>query len=148
MTKAQLLERMRAHPYAVQSSISSAGHPQSAVVGVAISNQWEIVFDTLSTSRKCANLRRRPEAAVVLGSLAFGASWSIQIEGVADEPSGADRDRLVALYLSVFPDGVDRQQWPGLTYFRIRPQWLRWSDYGAEPPEILELAAAALDQFP
>lgn len=148
MTKAELLQRMRSHPYAVQSSTSADGHPQSAVVGVAVSDQWEIVFDTLSTSRKCANLRRHPRAAVVLGSLAFGASWSVQIEGAADEPSNADRDRLVALYLSVFPDGLDRQQWPGLTYFRIRPEWLRWSDYAAEPPEILELDAAALHQFP
>jgi hypothetical protein len=51
-----LLERMRAHRYAVQSSTAAGGHPQSAVVGVAVSDRFEIVFAI--SSRKGINLRR------------------------------------------------------------------------------------------
>lgn len=147
MTKTRLLDRMRTFPYAVQSSSGVEGSPQSAVVGVAVSDQGEIVFDTLSASRKCANLRRHPRAAIVLGSLANDASWTIQVEGPADEPTGADRERLVNLYLAVFPDGADRQDWPGLTYFRVRPQWLRWSDYATATPEVVELDETALSRL-
>ena len=32
----------------------------------------------------------------------------------------------------------DRQLWPGLTYVRIRPTWLRFSNFNQNPPEIVE----------
>lgn len=147
MTRTFLLERMRAHPYAVQCSASPDGKPQAAVVGVAISDAFEVVFDTTSASRKCDNLTRDGRISLVMGSTSREASWTVQLDGVADQPTGADRARLVALYLSVFPDGVERQQWPGLTYFRVSPRWIRWSNFLADPPEVLELDMAALEQL-
>ena len=138
---------MRAHRYAVQSSTAASGHPQSAVVGVAVSDRFEIVFDTVVSSRKSVNLLRDPRIAFVLGSVSQDAAWTIQFEGLADELRGAERERLVALYLTVFPDGIDRQQWPGLTYFRARPTWIRSSDWTTEPPDIAELDAQALDRL-
>jgi hypothetical protein len=142
-----LLERMRVHRYAVQSSTAASGHPQSAVVGVAVSDSFEIVFDTVDSTRKCGNLRRDPRIAFVMGSMLPDAAWTIQFEGVADEPRGAERDRLVALYLAVFPDGVDRQKWPGLTYFRARPIWIRSSDWTTGAPEIVEFDEQALGRL-
>jgi len=138
---------MLAHRYAVQSSTAASGHPQSAVVGVAVSDRFEIVFDTVVSSRKSVNLLRDPRIAFVLGSVSQDAAWTIQFEGLADELRGAERERLVALYLTVFPDGIDRQQWPGLTYFRARPTWIRSSDWTTEPPDIAELDAQALDRL-
>ena len=148
MTRETLLERMRAHRYAVQSSVAPDARPQSAVVGVVVSDAFEIVFDTLQSTRKFANLTRDPHVAVVLGSTLADASWSIQVEGLADQPTGADRERLVSLYLSVFPDGLERQRWPGLAYVRVRPTWLRSSDYLVDPPEIIELDASGLWHLP
>lgn len=49
--------------------------------------------------------------------------------------------RLIALYLETFPDGVARQGWKGLTYFRVRPTWLRYSDFRTTPPTVIELTA-------
>ena len=138
---------MRAHRYAVQSSTAASGHPQSAVVGVAVSDSFEIVFDTVDSTRKSVNLRRDPRIAFVMGSMLPDAVWTIQFQGVADEPRGAERDRLVALYLTVFPDGVDRQQWPGLTYFRARPIWIRSSDWTTGAPEIVEFDEQALGRL-
>ena len=68
----------------------------------------------------------------------------MQLEGIADEPRGADLDRLLALDFATFPDGRERQAWPGMTYFRVTPTWLRYSDYAAEPLLIVELSAANL----
>lgn len=147
LTHASLLSFLKNHRYAVQSSTHATGGPQSAVVGVAVSDDFEIIFDTLESSRKAQNLRERPEIALVIGGLSDGEEQSVQYEGLVDEPEGPDRIRLVELYLSVFPDGVERQSWPGLIYFRAKPTWIRYSDYSVEPAEIVELNRSALERF-
>jgi hypothetical protein len=53
----------------------------------------------------------------------------VQYEGIADEPAGADLQRLKDLYFEAFPEGRGRQGWPGITYIRARPIWLRYSDF-------------------
>jgi pyridoxine/pyridoxamine 5'-phosphate oxidase len=128
---------MRAQKYAVQASVAGEGSPQSAVVGIAVSEAFEIVFDTLGTSRKAANLRGNPRIALVIGGL-DGNERTVQYEGVADEPSGADLDRVRELYFQRFPDGRERLAWPGITHFRVRPKWIRYSDFGQNPPLVVE----------
>ena len=118
--------------------------PEAAVVGIAVTDRFEIVFDTLASSRKAENLRRHPRIAFVIGGTLDGDERTVQYEGVADEPSGAERDRLVAVYLDRFPDGRARQQWPGLTYVRARATWIRYSDYNADPPMIVEFSDSDL----
>lgn len=137
-TRAALLAFLRRHRYAVQSSVHDSGGPQSAIVGIAVSDHFEIVFDTLGTSRKAQNLAQRPHISFVFGDVGGHDARTVQYEGVADAPVGADRARLVELYLSVFPDGRERQKWPGITYIRALPQWLRISDFTRDPPEITE----------
>src|SRR5882762_8613900 len=123
ITRTALLEFLRSRRYAVQSSLHPSGAPQSAIVGIAVSDAFEIVFDTLARSRKGENLRRRSDIAFVLGSLEGKDERTVQYEGVADEPTGSERTRLTELYLSVFPDGRQRQEWPGLIYVRATPRW-------------------------
>ena len=144
ITRAALLTFARSRRYAVESSVHASGAAQSAIVGVAVSDDFEIVFDTIRTSRKGRNLQKRAHVAFVFGDLEGRDQRTLQYEGTADEPDGADRDRLVALYLSVFPDGRERQPWPGLTYFRAQPRWVRFSDYNQDPPEIVEWDQASL----
>ena len=147
ITRTALLGFLRSRRYAVQSSLHPSGAPQSAVVGIAVSDDFEIVFDTLAGSRKGQNLRRRAEIAFVIGSLEGNDERTVQYEGRADEPTGPERARLTELYLGVFPDGRERQQWPGLTYIRATPTWLRYSDYNVDPPEIVELDGMALREL-
>src|SRR5207302_10775106 len=71
---------LRSCRYAVQSSLHPSGAPQSAVVGIAVSDTFEIVFDTLATSRKVQNLRRRTEIAFVIGSLEGKDERTVQFE--------------------------------------------------------------------
>ena len=71
----------------------------------------------------------------------------MQIEGIADEPTGPEYGRLTELYYRIFPDGRDRLSWPGLTYFRTKPTWLRYSDYNQNPPQILEFDATTLGRL-
>jgi hypothetical protein len=138
MTRSELLLFLRSHPLAVQTSVSPTVAPQAAVVGIVVNEQFEVFFDTLETTRKIHNLRRNPKIAFVIGGLTKGDERSVQYEGVADEPAGTELERLKELYFASFPDGRDRQRWPGLVYVRARPNWLRYSDYNRAPPVVLE----------
>lgn len=138
MTRDALLEFMRSEKYAVQTSVAASGAPQAAVVGIAVSDSFEIVFDTLASSRKAINLRANPAVAFVIGGTRDGDERTVQYEGTADEPSGMELDRLLALYYARFPDGPQRRSWPGLIYVRVKPTLIRYSDFGEQPPEILQ----------
>ena len=124
--------------------MSPNARPQAAVVGFAVSDQFEIVFDTLATTRKAQNLRKNPLIALVIGGLTAGDEQTVQYEGLADEPVGAELERLKQIYYSAYPDGRSRASWPGLIYIRAKPEWIRYSDYNQNPPEIVEFRAEDL----
>jgi pyridoxine/pyridoxamine 5'-phosphate oxidase len=67
MTKLELYQFISGHALAVVGSISADGAPQSALVGIAVTEDLEIVFDTLHTTRKYRNLVSNPKASVVVG---------------------------------------------------------------------------------
>ena len=144
MTSRDLLVYMRTQRLAVQSSVTADRKPQAAIVGFAVNEQFEIIFDTLQDTRKVRNLRRNPAIALVIGGWTPGDERTVQFEGIADEPSGEELERLKKIYYEVYPDGIARAKWPGLTYIRVKPTWLRFTDYNQNPPVIVELSGAEL----
>jgi len=104
-----------------------------------VTDEFEVFFDSADTSRKVANLRRNPEIALVIGGTTGGDERTVQYEGVADEPAGAELQRLKELYFESFPDGRDRQARQGITYIRARPTLIRYTDFNQDPPETVEL---------
>jgi hypothetical protein len=126
MTRAELLAFIRRHRYAAEASVAASGAPQAAVIGIAVSDELELVFDTLGTSRKARNLRGEPRIALVVG---WDDEQTVQLEGLADEPSGTDLARLKKVYFDAFPDGREREQWADITYVRVRLTWARYSDF-------------------
>jgi hypothetical protein len=144
MTRAELLSFMRRHPHSVQATVGADGAPQAAVVGIIVTDDFEVFFDTIETTRKAVNLRARDRVAFVLGGPEPGAAETVQLVGAADEPTDVDLEELKQLYFARFPDGVARQAWRGLTYVRVRPTWLRYSDFRVDPPRIVEWDATAL----
>ena len=136
MTRADLLPFLQKHRLGVQSTVSPSGDPQAAVVGIAVTPEMEIVFDTLDTTRKCRNLRADPKIALVIG---WDQEITVQLEGLADEPTGADRDRILDAYFAVYPECRDHLAWTGITHFRVRPTWIRYSNFNA-PQQIIEFA--------
>lgn len=139
MTRKELLLMMRENPYAVQASVAPDASPQAAMVGVIVTDELQLFFDTLATTRKGRNLRQNPRIAFVFGSTAGAEERTVQYEGVVDEPTGPELERLKTIYFTRFPDGPERQAWPGLFYVRVRPSWIRYSDFSVVPPEIIEL---------
>jgi len=144
MTPDALLQLMRRTRYAVEATVTPNSAPQAAVIGVAITDAFEIVFDTLGGTRKAQNLRVNRRIAVVLGNAYDGDERTIQYEGLADEPRDAELQRLKDVYFTVHPDGRERERWPGMTYFRVTPTWIRYSNYNVNPPEVIEFDAGDL----
>ena len=119
----------------VLSTIGPDGAPQSALVGIAVSSELEIVFDTVTPSRKYGNLKGNPKCSFVVGC---SGEVTVQYEGEAMEPEGDELARYREIYFAKMPDGRDRLSWPGITHFVVRPRWIRYCDYNQRPPLIRE----------
>jgi hypothetical protein len=142
--RARLLEFMRSHYWAVQASVARTGAAQAAIVGYAVTDDFQIVFEALDSSRKVQNLRRASRIALVIGGWADGDERTVQYEGTADEPKGKELERLKAVYRLRFPEGWGRRVWPGWVYVRVRPTWVRFSDFTRTPPDIVAFGARDL----
>ena len=133
-----ILEFVRGHSLGVQASVSPSLTPQAAVVGFIVTEDFELFFDTVESTRKATNLRQNSTIAFVIGGLADGDERTVQYEGVADEPQGHELEQLKERYFRRFPEGRARQHWPGILYVRVRPRWLRFSNFNTTPPDIVE----------
>lgn len=131
----ELYDFVRRTSHAVVASRSSDGAPQSALVGIAVAPSLEIYFDTQGFTRKAVNLRADPRIALVIG---WEDEQSLQLEGIADEPQGAELVALKAVYYAAFPDGPSRESWPAITWFRVRPRWIRFSDFNRAQDAVRE----------
>lgn len=152
ITRTELVEFLRQVPLLTAASISPDGAPQAAMLGVAVGDDLEIVFDTLETTRKFLNIHRDPRIALVFGKAGgytFGKNdeRTLQYEGLAEIPAGEELKRVQALYFGLFPDGRERLKWPHITYVRARPTWIRYSDYNRNPPIIAELGGESLRKW-
>jgi pyridoxine/pyridoxamine 5'-phosphate oxidase len=141
MTRDELFEFMAAHRWAVEATVTPSGAPQAAVIGFAVTERLELIFDTLKTSRKYQNFLASPQMALVIG---WDDAQTLQVEGVADEPEGAELGRLKDYYFDVFPDGHEREAWTDIAYIRVTPTWFRYSDFRVGPPAIIEMRAEAV----
>ncbi|MBX7080701.1 MAG: pyridoxamine 5'-phosphate oxidase family protein [Nannocystaceae bacterium] len=141
MTREALLAFLRRSKLAIEATVAADGAPQAAVVGFAVSDALELVFDTVEATRKFRNLRADPRIALVIG---WDEGITAQIEGIADLPTGAELERIRECYFVAYPDGRDRLAWPGITHVRVRPTWIRYSDFTQQPPRIVELGPEQL----
>ena len=135
MTKTDIYHFLAKETLGVLATLSPEGRPQSALVGIAVTPELEIIFDTIKSSRKYRNLISNPAASFVVG---WAGECTVQYEGEAFEPEGSDIATYQKAYFATWPDGLTHLSWPGITYFVVRPKWIRYSDYDQRPPQIEE----------
>jgi hypothetical protein len=63
---------------------------------------------------------------------------TVQVEGTAIFPTGAELERARQVYFAAYPDGRDRLAWEGIAHILVRPTWIRVSDFAEDPPRIFE----------
>jgi hypothetical protein len=125
-SKDELRAFMQAHRLAVIATADRKGAPEAALVNIAVTDAFEIIFETTSETRKIRNLRENPRVSFVIG---WADNQTLQYDGVGDEPIGRELEYITRHYLSVFPEKLSHRVWPGNFYFRVRPLWIRYSDY-------------------
>lgn len=135
MTKEFCFAFLQSHRLAVLATAAAEDmRPQAALVGIAVTPDLEIVFDTVRSSRKYDNLLANPRVALVIG---WRNETSVQYEGIAVELAPAEGAEYREAYYAVFPDGRQRTaEWEGLTHFVIRPSWIRYSNFNS--PAVIE----------
>src|SRR5260370_15318537 len=91
----------------VLGTICRTDSPQSALVGIAITEQLEIIFDTVRSSRKYPNLIARSACSFVIGGWGSGEQ-TVQYEGQAEELTTPKLEHYQATYFNAWPDGPAR----------------------------------------
>jgi general stress protein 26 len=125
------------HQLGVVSTTGNDGKPEAALVGIAVTGDLHIIFDTLKTSRKYQNILSNQHVAIVVG---WDNEATLQYEGIA-EVLGNDNaaDNYRQTYYAAWPDGLERAEtWPGLVHIKVTPKWIRYSNFN-EPVVIKEM---------
>jgi len=111
---------------AVVATIGADGEPQAAYLSITATDAGELVFDAKAASRKVANLRRDPRVAVVVGG-ADGVT--LQLQGRADFPTGADFERCALAYETASPQFADSLRSAEVVVIRVVVDWSRLGDF-------------------
>ena len=127
---------MNRESLAVLATVDETGQPEAALMGFAVTPELEIIFDTVKSSRKYPNLKKNPRVAWVIGCT---TEVTVQYEGIAEEVEGEELVKYKRPYFAKFPDGPARESWPGITYFAVRPKWVRYCDYDPAKRRIEEM---------
>ena len=135
MTTTELYNFLAGCKLGVLGTTGTDNRPQSSLVGIAISKNLEIIFDTLNSTRKYRNLIARPACCFAIG---WSGEQTAQYEGDADELTGSELARCQEIYFAAWPECRCHLSWTGITYFVVRPRWVRFSDFDQSPPFIQE----------
>lgn len=135
MNLQEVFRFMNSEKLGVLTTATKSGQPQAALMGFAVTPELEIIFDTVRSSRKYPNLKENPRVAWVLGCT---TEVTVQYEGEAEELEGEELAKYKPVYFQKFPDGPARENWAGMTYFVVRPKWVRYCDYDPASRRIEE----------
>ena len=137
MTKDFLYDFIRQHKFGVLSTVSPVNIPQSAYVGIAITSDFKIIFDTIADTRKYKNLLLNPNISFVIG---WDNEQTVQYEGIARIPNPNELDNLLQTYFAIFPEkNVRNENLRNIEYFCVEPKWIRYSNLNEDSREIEEI---------
>ncbi|GED08712.1 pyridoxamine 5'-phosphate oxidase family protein [Cellulosimicrobium cellulans] len=136
MNREALVGYVRSQGWGVVASLGAEGEPQAAFLAVAATDAGELVFDARATSRKVMNLVRDPRVAVTVGGT---DGTTLQCEGTADVPVGADRERCAAAYVAAFPQFAASLADDGIVLLRVVLAWARYGDFREDRSVITEV---------
>ncbi|MDO3379782.1 pyridoxamine 5'-phosphate oxidase family protein [Geoalkalibacter halelectricus] len=100
--------------------------PYASLVAVALRPDLrQLYFATPRATRKCANLAENPQVALLMDNRTnqvsdFSRAAAATLIGAADELTGAERDRGLALYLARHPHLAEFTASPSCAFFRVR----------------------------
>lgn len=136
----KILSFLKTQPMATISTIAPGSlQPESALVAFTQTDKLEIIFETFVDTRKWNNLQKNPHVSFVIG-------WdtkhhvTVQYEGIA---TAATNSKQAESYVQIFltkdtPCTEKFLRDYRVRLFKVRPTWIRYSDYTGELPDIIE----------
>jgi general stress protein 26 len=121
----------------VLSTVNPDHTPESAVMGYAIREDGNIIFNTNRNSRKWSNIAVNQSVSICVG-------WDmrvpfIQIEGVAVKiENGTNYTTNEEFYFSCHPNSLAYKGNPDTVFISVRPLWIRFSNMSITPYSIEE----------
>jgi pyridoxine/pyridoxamine 5'-phosphate oxidase len=112
------------------------GRPHSALVGFSETDDFEIIFGTSRGSRKVAKLSENNQVSLIIG---LKQPISIQIDGVAEEIPANELAKYVSIHTTKHPSTKKYAALAEQAYYRVKPNWLQYTDQSQEPMEIFEV---------
>lgn len=122
-----MIEYARGHRGAVVASLKANGGPAAAYLETAVTDDGEIVFDTMTTSRITGNVARDHRVAVVYGG---SEGSTLQCEGLAQRVEADERSHYASAYLTAFPDYTLDEATSVL--IRVKLTWAQFGDFGED----------------
>jgi len=132
-----ILDFIKKQRLAVISTVGIDSKPESAVLEFGETEKLEIIFDTFSTSRKYKNLQTNKNVSLVIG---WDENITVQYEGVAEEVRGKEAKEYQQIYWNKNPKAQRWESREDITYFKVMPKWIRYSDLRKEPWEVFEIS--------
>ena len=120
----------------VLSTVAESGRPEAAVIEFGETDALELIFDTLVSARKYANLRKNNRVAFVIG---WDEDITVQYEGEAYELAGEEKDKYKEIYFQKNPKVQKWEAVPEIRFFKVVPKWVRYSNLKVHPWEVYEI---------
>jgi general stress protein 26 len=134
--KNSVLQYLKSKNLCVLSTVSVDGKSESAVMAYMIKDDFTILMNTESSTRKVQNILENNQVSIVVGGI--NGDPSVQIDAtarIADNQQSKDAKEFL---LSQNPELANYFTDTG-RFIVITPTWLRWSDYSQNPAEIKEI---------
>lgn len=131
-----ILKFLKQNHLCVISTVNRIGHPQSAVMEYAETNNMELLISTFRKYRKYPNLVERKFVAAVIG---WDEGVTVQYEGEAHELRDEELKKMKSVYLTKLPEAKKWEGMEGISYFRVKPTWIRYTNMKAHPWQVIEI---------
>ncbi|MFA6602413.1 MAG: pyridoxamine 5'-phosphate oxidase family protein [Candidatus Shapirobacteria bacterium] len=134
MDKNKVLEFIKSQTLAVLSTATKQGIIESAVMAIAVTDNWEVLMSSEPNTRKIFNLKNNPYTSLLVGGL---QSPSIQLDGTSVVLTDSEGEEIRKQIIAIHPNTAEYLN-PPIAYIKFIPNWLRYSDFSQEPPIIHE----------
>lgn len=138
MDKQKVYDFLKKNGLCVLSTASKSGKPQSAVMAYCLKDDSLFIFTETGT-RKYKNILENKQVSVVVGG--FKDDPTVQLDGTITELDLDEGVKIKEFILNLHPEWKGYFDSPNGRWFEIKPSWMRYNDFSANPPEILEITA-------
>ena len=125
---------IKEHKIAVVSTVTSDLLPQSAVVGIHVGENSEIIFGTFKSSRKYLNLQKNPRVSLVIG---WDKGKTVQYEGEVKELQGKAVVEFEKAHMGEMSSAAKYVSKKEAVFYKITPKWIRYTDVSKDPWETI-----------